>query len=80
MIKFITDIQHKDEPDLLSNVSNKRLMIVSIEGQLLATYNAPTIGWTHELLVRLTRYFPSEWGYCGAEALLGEQWVGSTEI
>ncbi|AUI88858.1 hypothetical protein BS333_21020 (plasmid) [Vibrio azureus] len=80
MIRFITDIKSPQEPDILTPNRFNQLLIVSLEGQLLATYNAPMNGWTHDVLVRLSRLFPQQWGYCGADALLGDQFVGSTEI
>lgn len=80
MIRFITDIQSQQEPDILTPNRFNRLLIVSLEGQLLAGYNAPMSGWTHDVLVRLSRLFPQQWEYCGADALLGDQFVGSTEI
>lgn len=80
MIKFITDVRNENEPDILTKVTAQQLLIVSLEGQFLASYCAPSSGWTHELLVRLSHYFPSQWNFCGADALIGEQFVGSTEI
>ncbi len=80
MLKFITDIQNKKEKDILSSCRFKRLMIVSLDGQYLASYDAPKNGWTHDVLVDLADCFPHEWGVCGADALLGDSFVGSTEI
>ncbi len=80
MIKFITDIQSDSELDILTPNKDKTLLIVSIEGQLLASYTPPSLGWTHSELIRRSRDFPTEWNFCGADALLGEQWVGSTEV
>jgi hypothetical protein len=79
MLKFITD-QRGNEPDILSAIKNERLMIVSIENQLLATYDAPKDGWTHELLELMADEFPKQWSFCGADALIGNEWVGSTEV
>ncbi|EKA5635821.1 hypothetical protein OKZ62_001725 [Vibrio navarrensis] len=76
---FITDIQSEKETDILTGNQLKRLIVVSLEGQLLATYEAPTQGWTHESLVELSDDFPPQWNVCGADAFLGEQIVGSTE-
>ncbi|MEZ9698822.1 hypothetical protein AB4455_12045 [Vibrio sp. 10N.261.46.E12] len=78
-IKFITDRQGS-EPDILTPNQHKKLMIISDEGQSLRTYNAPSSGWTHDTLVKLSDFFPPQWNVCGAEAWLGEQWIGSTEI
>jgi hypothetical protein len=80
MLNFITDICHNNEPDILAPVKHKPLLIVSIDGQLLGRYEAPKEGWTHKLLCELNAIFPKEWRFCGADALLGEQWIGSTEV
>ncbi|WP_305372790.1 hypothetical protein [Photobacterium leiognathi] len=79
MLKFITNIE-KGEPDILSSEAEKPLMILSLEGQLLARYEPPVNGWTHDRLTQLASEFPHQWDYCGADALLGESFVGSTEI
>jgi hypothetical protein len=79
MIKFITDICNK-EPDILTPVKNNTLLIVSVDGQLLGRYEPPKGGWSHKRLCDLNAIFPQEWLFCGADALLGEQWIGSTEV
>lgn len=80
MLKFITDIKNKNEPDFLNKREFKTLMIVSLEGQLLGRYDAPEKGWTYRVLIELSHTFPPQWSVCGADALIGEQFVGSTEI
>lgn len=80
MIKFITDIRSSNEPDILTPVKHLALLIVSIEGQYLGKYEAPKNGWTHERLCALSETFPLQWAACGADALLGDQFVGSSEI
>ncbi|EGR0468618.1 hypothetical protein BC355_17615 [Vibrio cholerae] len=81
MLVFITDTQsNRTEPDILADVRFKRLIIVSLEGQFLSAYNAPRQGWTHHILESLAHSFPNQWEICGADAYIGEQWVGSTEI
>jgi 5'-deoxynucleotidase len=80
MIKFITDIQHKSEPDILTPNKHHPLLIISLEGQLLKTFQPPKQGWTHEILCSLNRHLLQEWLICGADAYLLEQWVGSTEV
>ncbi|MGR5178869.1 hypothetical protein [Vibrio mediterranei] len=80
MITFITDIRKDDEPDILTAVKHEALLIVSIEGQLLNRFEAPMLGWSHESLCALSDTFPKQWSVCGADALLGEQWVGSSEV
>lgn len=80
MIKFITDIRSSNEPDILTPVKHEALMIVSIDGQYLGKFEAPKTGWSHERLCALSDQFPRQWATCGADALLGEQFVGSSEI
>lgn len=80
MIKFITDICQEKEPDILTPVKDKTLLVVSLEGQLLGRYEAPEGGWTHEKLCSLNNIFPEQWQFCGADALIDDQFVGSTEI
>jgi hypothetical protein len=79
MLKFITDRQ-ANEPEILEPVKDKSLLIMSLEGQCLGIYDAPKQGWTHYKLCQLSETFPEQWLFCGADALIGDQWVGSTEI
>lgn len=79
MITFITEIRN-NEPDILTPCKHERLLVMSIEGQFLNSYEAPREGWTHETLVKLSKVFPDQWAVCGADATLGDQFVGSTEI
>lgn len=79
-MKFITDI-NKNEPDLLLNNVFNPLIIMSLEGQFLARFEAPKkVGWCHESLETLVDDFPSEWLECGANAYINDVFVGSTEI
>lgn len=79
MLKFITDVQ-SNEPDILSEVAHEKLLIMSIEGQFLASYDAPKKGWTHDVLLKMSQLFPTQWNFCGADAYLSDKWVGSTEV
>lgn len=79
-ITFITDIVHSSEPDLLSGNQHQTLLIVSLEGQLLGRYAPPKNGWSHKRLCELATTFPHQWDFCGADAILGTQFVGSTEV
>ncbi|MFA0356895.1 hypothetical protein AB4525_08250 [Vibrio breoganii] len=79
-LTFITDAVNPNEPDLLAGNQHETLLIVSLEGQLLARYEPPTSGWSHERLCDLTDSFPQQWEFCGADALIGQCFVGSTEI
>ncbi|NGZ66575.1 hypothetical protein G6Z92_06195 [Vibrio aestuarianus subsp. cardii] len=78
--KFITDQINENEPDILTANKNYPLLIVSLDDQLLERFEAPETGWTHNTLVAMSKQFPIQWNICGADALLGEQWVGSTEV
>ena len=80
MLTFITDRRNESEPDLLTNNRQNTLLIVSLEGQWLAQFEPPATGWTHQALNELVPSFPLEWDFCGADALLCEKWIGSTEV
>ncbi|MEZ9922318.1 hypothetical protein AB4342_19600, partial [Vibrio breoganii] len=71
MLTFITDIVNENESDLLTDNQHELLLIVSLEGQLLASYEPPLHGWSHERLCELTGSFPQQWEFCGADALIG---------
>lgn len=80
-IQFITD-QQGGEPDILEQVKYKSLRVFSDnqdgKSELIKEIEAPTGGWTHELLIHLDQAsFAIEWI---GEAYLGNQWVGSTEV
>jgi 5'-deoxynucleotidase len=80
MIKFITDILNSNEPDILSPAKHSVLLIISIDHQLLNRFESPVNGWTHEKLCDLNSKYGETWNFCGADAYLGGQWVGSTEV
>lgn len=79
MICFITN-QLNDEKDILTPVMTRPLLILSTEGQLLARFDSPATGWTHHALCQMNIVFEPAWSFCGADAYLGEQWVGSSEV
>lgn len=80
MLTFVTDIQTTHEPDILATVKDKPLLLLTIDGQLLARYEAPQGGWTHLALCRMNRFIMPAWSELNIDAFLGEQWVGSSEI
>lgn len=80
MITFITNQLTTHEPDILTECKHQNLLVMSLEGQQLALIIAPREGWSHERLCDLNACFPPQWTVCGAEAYLGQQWVGSTEV
>lgn len=78
MLSLVTD-QRPGEPELLSTVKHLALEIRSLAGNVLATVTAPVSGWTHEQLVAVAMRQEAI-TRDGADAYLGAQWVGSTEI
>ncbi len=79
MICFVTDIRAHGEADILMPLRGERLVVRSLDGQVITKVEAPPAGWTHEALVaealRLEGLTSD-----GAEAYLGGVWVGSTEV
>ena len=80
MITFVTDQLSPKEPDILTAVKFNTLLIMSLEGQYLARFDAPITGWTHQTLCNMNTLFESAWACCGVDAYLGNQWVGSSEV
>lgn len=78
MITFITD-QRSGEPDILSPNKSAPLRIFSLDGIELSCVAAPTGGWTHEDLLGQARSL-EHLAQNGADAYLGDAWVGSTEV
>ncbi len=78
MLHLVTD-QKPGEPDILSPIKHEALEIRSLSGQVLRTEPAPAAGWTHEMLVSVATV-NEELTREGADAYLGGQWVGSTEV
>ncbi|MBW3834711.1 hypothetical protein A6767_10535 [Aeromonas veronii] len=78
-MKFITDIIG-DEPELLTPlIAMEPLEIVDLFDRkvVLFRYEAPQGGWTHEALC--SQNIPLH-KLQGADAYLGNEWVGSTEV
>lgn len=78
-MKFITDVIG-DEPELLTPlIAMEPLTIVDLfdRSVVLFRYEAPPGGWSHESLCSLDIPIPK---LQGADAYLGQEWVGSTEI
>jgi hypothetical protein len=78
MLKFITDVQN-DEPDILTPVKHNDLLITDLDGVQMLIIPAPEGGWSDELLWAASDRYIAKTAN-GAEAYLGEQWVGSTEV
>ena len=78
MIKFIKDIRGS-EPDILTPVKDEVLRVVDLDGRLICKVDCPLLGWTEERLWQESEKLQSL-TQDGADAYLGRQWVGSTEI
>ncbi len=78
MLKFITDIQG-DEPDILTPVKNHDLVVTDLDDNKLFTVPVPEGGWTDELLWDVSERYIGK-TVDGAEAYLGGEWVGGTEV
>ena len=84
LVTFITDVKG-DEPEMINkDMSRETLKIVSIYDQNDVFFEcaAPVEGWTHAALCNVDA--PQEvvdlaWAR-GADAYLGNEWVGSTEV
>lgn len=75
MLKYITDVR-EGEHDLLTLNRHQILVIKNLDGMVLHTQVAPPDGWTHIALVSIQPLACSD----GADAYLGENWIGSTEV
>lgn len=73
-ITFVTDVQ-PGEPDFLRPLVNEPLVIRCGEKEL-KRIDAPPAGWTHELLCEHDEVETDDM----ADAYLGEEWIGSTEV
>jgi len=78
MIYLITDIL-EGEPDILTPINKKVLYIRYLDGELLSEVH-PIDYWTHDSLMEVVNNF-EEHDVCanGADAFLGDEWIGSTE-
>lgn len=78
MISFITD-QRSGEPDILTPYRGAPLRVLCLSGNALTSVAAPKGGWTHEALSEQARRL-ERLTHDGADAYLGDAWVGSTEV
>lgn len=80
MCTFVTD-RRPGENDILAGINSLPLLIVSLDGGFIERIDAPVSGWTHELLVHAGEELAKREVLAeGADAFLGEHWVGSTEV
>jgi hypothetical protein len=75
MLTYITDVR-EGEHDLLTLNHHQILVIKNLDGMVLHTQVAPRHGWTHNALVSIQPFACSD----GADAYLGANWIGSTEV
>lgn len=66
-----------NQNDTLTPLMTRPLLILSPEGQFLARYDAPSIGWTYLALCQMNTVFEPAWSFCGADAFLGDEKIGS---
>lgn len=76
-IRLICD-QLIGEPDILTPNKYETLFIEQEEGFKEKVRSAPRSGWTFELLTQALDDYQFE--MCTADAFLGDQWIGSTEV
>lgn len=75
---FITDIKN-GEVDILSDIMQNDLIFRDLDDRAIATIPAPPTGWSHEALTQEGNAL-SEKLKQGANAYLGQSWVGGTEV
>lgn len=79
MIYLVTD-QRAGEEDILTAARKNDFIITDLDGEKLAEFKAPDDGWTHEALNDLVENSATrKLTFYGADAYLGNTWVGSTE-
>lgn len=78
MITFVTDTK-EGETDLLGDTRKQPLVVLALDGSLITEIGPPLNGWTHEALENQANIL-SQKTRQGAEAFLGNTWVGSTEV
>lgn len=78
MIQFVTD-QKPGEIDILGSHNDKDLLVTDLDGQRIECFPAPANGWTHAYLETIAKGL-AHLTANGANAFLGEHWVGSTEV
>lgn len=80
MMKFVTDTQFFGGHCLIKGHENDPLIITDLSGDELMKL-MPAQPWTHDQLMALPlKELMGEWLQGGADAYLGEQWIGSTEV
>lgn len=75
-ITWVVDVR-EGEPDVLAPVKMESLEIRELSGLVLWRQEAPAVGWTVETLYAVK---PDGEPGIAADAFLGGQWIGSTEV
>jgi len=78
MITFITD-RLPNEPEILLPLKHLPLQVRTLENEPIARFDPPENGWTHDDLMETARRI-DDLTVMGADAYLGDDWVGSTEV
>lgn len=79
MLTFVTDM-NEGEPDILDGHEHSDLVIKNLQGDILLIL-AASEPWTHEKLIALELGQMIGQGLSdGADAYLGDNWIGSTEV
>lgn len=77
MIYFITN-QLNDEPCILQEVKTQELRITTLDGEEILTVKCSG-AWTHEKIISIDLSPFEEKIRQGADAYIGDKWIGSTE-
>jgi len=80
MITIVTDIKH-GEPDVLKPIQKEDLYLKDLDDGVIFRMSPIDGSWTHESLVvtveQICKGCPCD---NGADAFLGNTWIGSTEV
>lgn len=76
-IRLVVDRWNESEPDILTAVKHQHLTVTDLDWKLIFWVPAPACGWTEKVLIDATDPIDAP---LGADAFVGQQWVGSTEV
>ena len=77
MIYLVTD-RRPGEPEIPTFAFRQPLRITALDGAPIANIQPPIDGWTHERLQQHVERL-AQATRAGADAWLGDRWIGSTE-
>lgn len=79
-LTFITDVR-PGEPEILPRVANETLRITDLDGVEIIQIHPVSGPWTHDKLVQVGESLVIlDVLKNGANAYLGDTWIGSTEV